>query len=86
MERLFSGRRLVRAVELKTDTDVVGYETRMRSKGTEEPIKVRVEVARLEPKVLWKLKTKSIASFRGDLFNEGRGRIAQIILGEDKHD
>lgn len=84
MERLFSSRRLVRAVDLKTDTDVVGYETRHRSTGSKTAVPIRVEVARLEPPVLARLKHKAIFSFRQDLVAEDRLRIAQIILGEDK--
>ena len=84
MERLFSARRLVKAVDAKTDVPFVATETVMRAIGGKEPVPVEVEVATLEPPVLKKLRSKAIFSLRQDLFNEDRGRIAQIILNEDK--
>ena len=79
-ERLFAANRLVRAV----DTKILGSIPVIQISKGKFGERVEVRVGILGPEVLHKLKTKAIFSFRQDLVNEGRERIAQIILGEDK--
>jgi len=84
VERIFSARRLVFAMDAKTDKPFISTETVFRSVGGKEPFPVEVEVCRLEPRQLKKLRAKAIFSFRQDLINEDKKDLAQIILNEPR--
>lgn len=79
--------RLTHALEADTRFTYVSYETRRRARtvnGRTEEIEEQVEIGRLEPKVLKKLKAKAIYSLRGEMEMVGEVDTADYIIFDSK--